>query len=103
MRAVMTIEEDDNGVKMGVIYEGTVQNPGFCAASDAHQHMCLVLKVLDQIAIKREATSDVRPVDDTEIKAAFNRVRELDESAKLGIDIVGDQRPTTIFVPTLSH
>ena len=105
MRAVITIEDTQDGesIDMRVVYEGTPKEPGFNIGSHAHQHVALVIKVLDQIAVKREATSDVRPVDDTEITAAFNRVREIDESQKLGLQLVGDERPPTIFVPTLSH
>lgn len=103
MRALITIEDDNDAIKLGVVYEGTAKEVGFNIGSHAHQHVALVLKVLDQIAVKREATSDVTPVDDTEITAAFNRVREIDESQKLGLQLVGDERPPTIFVPTLSH
>lgn len=103
MRAVITIEDTDDAIKMGVIYEGTVKDPGFNIGSHAHQHVALIIKVLDEIALKREKTSDVTPVSDEEIRTAFNRVRDIEELRKTGLEIVGDEQPPSIYVPTLSH
>lgn len=105
MRAVITIEDTDlnDGIKLGVLYEGTIKDPGFCIGSNAHQHVALILKVLDQIAEKREATSDVTPVDDKEINAAFNRVRDIEELRATGLQTVEGESLPNIYIPKLSH
>lgn len=105
MRAVITLQDtpDNDGIEMGVVYEGTPKDPGFCIGSHAHQHVALIIKVLDQIAIKREATSDVTPVDDKEINAAFNRVRDIEELRKTGLTAVEGESLPNIWTPTLTH
>lgn len=103
MRAIITIEDHDDAIKLGVLYEGTVKDPGFNIGSHAHQHVALILKVLDEIALKREKTSDVTPVSCEEIHAAFNRVRDIEELRKTGLEMVGEEQPPSIYVPTLSH
>lgn len=104
MRAVITVEDQDDHIHMGVIYEGTPRHPGFNAGSHAHQHVALVLKIMDKIAEKREATSDVTPVTDEEITNAFDRVAEIESLKKTGLlETANENQPEAIYVPTLSH
>lgn len=105
MRAIITFDDatEDQRVALGVVYEGTVKEPGFNMGSHAHQHVALVLKVLDQIAVAREATSDVTPVTDAEINVAFDRVAQIEGLRDSGLLQVGETDTPAIYVPTLSH
>ena len=104
MRAIITIEDTpDDMIAVGVIYEGTEKDPGFGMGSHAHQHVALVLKVLDQIAVRREVTSDVTPVTTEEVEKAFKRVAEIEDLRDSGLLMVDQPIPDEkIRTPSLT-
>ncbi len=97
MRAVITLEDksDETGsdvyVHCGVIYEGkSAAEPGFNVGSNAHQHVALILKVMDRLMIIAGERGPAVPVTDEkvfeEIDQAFADVEAAENST--AIDIV---------------
>lgn len=74
-RASLHLEDQDGTIEMRVLYEGP---SGFDKHSNAHQHMKIVLKVLDLIAERREIEGekvvDLDHLDET-IQQSLTEIR----------------------------
>lgn len=97
MRAVITLEDDEQFISMNVVYEGTANDPGFCIASHAHQQACIMLKILDAMLVKREQIGETRIIEGEElvkeIDDAFERVAKADAQSRIDYSQIPDNSP----------
>ena len=107
MRAVFTLEDDGDGIKAGIVYMGTDQQPGFSEGSHAHQHAALIVKILDRIAVKMVETESTKIITDEQVYAdidkAFDDVAAAESFRETGLEIPAHEpKDTRIHVAQLS-
>lgn len=73
MKALITLRDEGDAIAVDMIYLGTIESPGFSAGSHAHQHALLVMKILDQLAVKLTETGKLVPIAEEELPGEIRK------------------------------